>query len=268
MRVIPDMGQIVALRCRPEFAETCERRACHLRAGLGAGIRERGSSIAGKAIPAALAPQQTRIPSDPQAALPGPRPRPKSPKKRSVSLTFEEKQLLSAVGACMRSIASAEKPRTQGQKRPFEGKTLPKVKLEKYLQRMCLYLNNWKHACCAKYGVSAGIRALGITLLFIDRMCEVNPRFTLTMRNVHRLCAVGMLLATKFAEDNMFRNSYWCIVAGMPLEELNLMELEFCKMMDFDFHVSKADFDGVIRMLRRHVKSQEDSTSLGSCIAI
>ena len=270
MRVLSDMNQWTLLRCRPEFAESSERGPCPDGRTTNAGGLPSTSLVARKEAAGsahALVPEQTRIPSDPAfksshngararaRARPGDRV---SRRKRcTVALTEEEKRLVFAVGASMRAIAeeSSDGGRTV-RRRVFEGKGVPKVTLEKYLQRMCLYLNNWRHACCAKYGVSAGIRALCMTMIYVDRLCERNPGFQLSRWNVHRLCAIGMLLATKFLEDNMFKNSYWCIAAGIPLQELNQMEMKFCQMLSFDLHVSNAEFDECISLLRRHLQPE------------
>ena len=61
------------------------------------------------------------------------------------------------------------------------------------------------------------------------------------MYNVHRLFAVLMLIAAKFAEDDILTNAYWSDICGIEFEELNHLEDVFCFKSDFNFYVDMTE---------------------------
>ncbi|TPX70883.1 hypothetical protein SpCBS45565_g01479 [Spizellomyces sp. 'palustris'] len=55
--------------------------------------------------------------------------------------------------------------------------------------------------------------------------------------NVHRLMVTGIMLAVKFLSDVFFTNLHMSRVGGLPVHELNQLEVEFLMLNDFNLSV-------------------------------
>ncbi|KAK9238367.1 cyclin-domain-containing protein [Lipomyces kononenkoae] len=57
--------------------------------------------------------------------------------------------------------------------------------------------------------------------------------FVMDSYNIHRLVIAGVTVASKFFSDVFYKNSRYAKVGGLPLEELNHLELQFLLLSDF-----------------------------------
>jgi hypothetical protein len=64
-------------------------------------------------------------------------------------------------------------------------------------------------------------------LVLVDRVLAMNPRVRLTIRNVHRLFMISVVVTSKFLDDLFYTNRYLATVAGLPSLELNRLEVQF-----------------------------------------
>lgn len=55
---------------------------------------------------------------------------------------------------------------------------------------------------------------------------------------VWRLLTVGLLLGSKFLDDNTFQNRSWSEVSGIPVGELNTMELEWLETLNWVMYIN------------------------------
>lgn len=118
----------------------------------------------------------------------------------------------------------------------FSCSTPPKINLQDYLERLTSNLDKWRgEGRC-------GVRALIMSLVYVERIYRLYPMARLSSNNVHKLLLVSMLAATKFTEDRRLSHQFWAKVGGVDTEELNKLELEFCKLMCFDFYIPKSEF--------------------------
>ncbi|KAI8926725.1 cyclin-domain-containing protein [Entophlyctis helioformis] len=56
--------------------------------------------------------------------------------------------------------------------------------------------------------------------------------------NVHRLLIAGSMIAVKFLSDVFYTNSHMAKVGGLPVQELNRLEIEFLLFNDFNLNVT------------------------------
>jgi hypothetical protein len=56
--------------------------------------------------------------------------------------------------------------------------------------------------------------------------------------NIHRILISAVMVAVKFMSDVFFTNAHMAKVGGLPLQELNQLEMEFLKMCDYNLTVS------------------------------
>ena len=80
-----------------------------------------------------------------------------------------------------------------------------------------------------------------LALIYIDRICEINSLF-LTNYNIHKILFTSILAAIKYNEDSIYSNKYYSEVAGVSLEELNLMEKSFFELIHFKLFADEEEF--------------------------
>lgn len=85
---------------------------------------------------------------------------------------------------------------------------------------------------------------------------------------IYRMLTVGLLLGSKFLDDNTFQNKSWAEVSNIPVAELNKMELEWLFGFDWKIHERIYDQQDGFASWRRHwdnwsakanVRAQESS---------
>mmetsp|Transcript_19574 Transcript_19574/g.36168 ORF Transcript_19574/g.36168 Transcript_19574/m.36168 type:complete len:218 (-) Transcript_19574:272-925(-) len=120
----------------------------------------------------------------------------------------------------------------------FTKDTAPPVAIFDYFSRLARYINVWRgHSGGAE---SAGVRAAVMAMVYLDRL--MNTGYTVNSMNVHRLAMVGFLLATKMTEDTPIGNQFWAKVGGVPNKEVNLLEREFCRLINFELHIDENEY--------------------------
>lgn len=73
--------------------------------------------------------------------------------------------------------------------------------------------------------------------------------FVVDSFNIHRLVIAGVTCAAKFFSDVFFTNSRYAKVGGLPLTELNLLELHFLNLNDFRLKIDVAELEHYATML-------------------
>lgn len=73
--------------------------------------------------------------------------------------------------------------------------------------------------------------------------------FVVDSFNIHRLVIAGVTCAAKFFSDVFFTNSRYAKVGGLPLAELNHLELQFLLLNDFRLAITVEELDSYATML-------------------
>ncbi|KAI1266054.1 cyclin-domain-containing protein [Xylariaceae sp. FL1019] len=73
--------------------------------------------------------------------------------------------------------------------------------------------------------------------------------FVVDSFNIHRLIIAGVTCASKFFSDVFYTNSRYAKVGGLPLAELNHLELQFLLLNDFRLSVPVDDLEAYATML-------------------
>ncbi|KAK3690099.1 cyclin-domain-containing protein [Podospora appendiculata] len=91
--------------------------------------------------------------------------------------------------------------------------------------------------------------------------------FVVDSFNIHRLIIAGVTCASKFFSDVFYTNSRYAKVGGLPLPELNHLELQFLLLNDFRLAVPVEDLEAYATMLvefyAREVISQRSRPVIG-----
>ena len=108
----------------------------------------------------------------------------------------------------------------------FTGKSLPKIPLIDYINRIITYSDS-------------EMNTLICSLIYIDRINKIKA---INEFNIHRIFFTAVLISIKYNEDIIFNNDYYSKVAGVKLNEINKMELEFISLLDFNLYIDPEEF--------------------------
>ncbi|KAF3762808.1 hypothetical protein M406DRAFT_323694 [Cryphonectria parasitica EP155] len=73
--------------------------------------------------------------------------------------------------------------------------------------------------------------------------------FVVDSFNIHRLIIAGVTCSSKFFSDVFYTNSRYAKVGGLPLAELNHLEIQFLVLNDFRLAVPVEDLEAYATML-------------------
>eukprot|EP00756_Hemistasia_phaeocysticola_P035764 Hpha_TRINITY_DN16603_c3_g9::TRINITY_DN16603_c3_g9_i1::g.183071::m.183071 len=100
-----------------------------------------------------------------------------------------------------------------------------------------------------EYGrASPGVFATAAVLL--DRALERGVVW-LDSISIHRLLLAAFVVAVKSRDDFYYRQSYYALVGGIAMEEVNRMELALLSLLDWDIQVSPEDCEAFMLRARR-----------------
>ncbi|KAH3758100.1 Non-receptor tyrosine kinase spore lysis A [Pelomyxa schiedti] len=119
-----------------------------------------------------------------------------------------------------------------GTERPFESRSgrLPVISLEEYIGRI------EEHSGCTRETIVAA-------LVYIDKVLLLNPSFIITERNIHRVLWTCIVVANKHFEDKYYTNTFYSKVGGVPLLEMNSLEVLLLGMLHFELYISAEQFE-------------------------
>ncbi|KAI8927536.1 hypothetical protein BC831DRAFT_412849, partial [Entophlyctis helioformis] len=81
-----------------------------------------------------------------------------------------------------------------------------------------------------------------LSLKFIYRLKTRRPELKGAEGSECRLLVCALMLAMKYLMDNTYSNKTWHKVSRIPLQEINVTEMEFLDQVNFDLHVEEEDY--------------------------
>ncbi|CCH41880.1 PHO85 cyclin-7 [Wickerhamomyces ciferrii] len=81
--------------------------------------------------------------------------------------------------------------------------------------------------------------------------------FVMDSYNIHRLIIAGITVASKFFSDIFYKNSRYAKVGGLPLEELNHLELQFLLLTDFKLMIQIEELQRYADLLLKFWKREQ-----------
>ena len=64
------------------------------------------------------------------------------------------------------------------------------------------------------------------------------------------------MVAAKYFDDFFFKNDYYAKIGGIPKTEMNILEGEFVKSMNYNFNVSSGEFENYVEKIMAFRKVQ------------
>lgn len=157
----------------------------------------------------------------------------------------------------------------------FHGCNVPDISLRAYLARILKYCpaTNEVFIAILVYfdRISRRLDAVSISadeppkpLSFFHGSGTSNQLFVLDSYNVHRLIIASVTVASKFSSDIFYKNSRYAKVGGLPVEELNHLELQFLVLCDFKLLISVQELQHYADFL---LKYRQQSSSAQPALA-
>ncbi|KAG1470435.1 hypothetical protein G6F56_002691 [Rhizopus delemar] len=112
----------------------------------------------------------------------------------------------------------------------FHARSVPNISIHAYFTRIL------KYCPCAN-------ECLIALLVYFDRMNQAKPSrrippLHVDSYSIHRLIITGLMISSKLYSDVFFTNTRYAKVGGLPVAELNALELEFLYLNDYDLFVT------------------------------
>jgi len=101
----------------------------------------------------------------------------------------------------------------------FHGTIIPNIGISQYLKRI---MNYTEVSDCAV--ISSLLQILNI---YEGKAIDVSPY------SIHRLLLAAVLVSAKFHDDFYFNNKYYAALGGIPVREMNKLEVEYLMITNF-----------------------------------
>lgn len=78
-----------------------------------------------------------------------------------------------------------------------------------------------------------------------DRVTRFADSITPGENQIYRLLAVSLILGSKFLDDNTFINRSWSDVTAIKVAELNLLEMKWLHLINYELHIDPTQTNGL-----------------------
>jgi phosphate system cyclin PHO80 len=103
------------------------------------------------------------------------------------------------------------------------------------------------------------------TVFYIDLLSRSYPAFTLSSLTAHRFLITAITIASKGLCDAFCTNTHYAKVGGIGVAELNMLELEFLKKVDWNIipeqSMLEAYYKGMISQDPRYLQEVDTTVS-------
>ncbi|EIN13173.1 hypothetical protein PUNSTDRAFT_123340 [Punctularia strigosozonata HHB-11173 SS5] len=96
-----------------------------------------------------------------------------------------------------------------------------------------------------------------LSLHYIYRLKERNALTNGQPGSEFRVAVAALMMANKFVDDNTYTNKTWSEVSGILLDDINRMEREFLRGIDFGLYVDKTTYESWLNLLNGLVLAKE-----------
>mmetsp|Transcript_18472 Transcript_18472/g.41788 ORF Transcript_18472/g.41788 Transcript_18472/m.41788 type:complete len:284 (+) Transcript_18472:1-852(+) len=193
-----------------------------LQGAEASGDAGRGVSVAGARTIAAVAPSTGTLQGTP------------GPDSEELEVGATDSGFITALANVLTHLASlAGRPQRVTR---FHAIRAPQLSVHDYLTRVATYFH------CSN-------ECFVLALVYIDRILQLHPEFTICSLNIHRLLVTSVMLAAKFFDDVYYSNAYYAKVGGVRVQELNVLEALFLHLLGWRVHVLPQEYE----QYRRHV---------------
>ncbi|KAF2075988.1 hypothetical protein CYY_002695 [Polysphondylium violaceum] len=126
----------------------------------------------------------------------------------------------------------------------FNVDQVPDISIHDYIQRVFKYL---------PFGTDIFI----FSTIYLDRLIQKNPKI-ISKLNIHRLFMASILASSKFHNDKSLNNRYYAQVGGVPLWEMNLLEVNFLTLLNWNLFVDTEIFNAFKNSIQSKIDKETE----------
>ena len=115
----------------------------------------------------------------------------------------------------------------------YHARNVPTISIEAYLTRILKCASRPRPVPLTPADCPTTCEVFISLLVFFDRMARTSRPVILDSYNVHRLIIAGVAVSSKLFSDVFYTNQRYSKVGGLPVAELNQLELQFLLLNDF-----------------------------------
>ncbi|CAD8102998.1 unnamed protein product [Paramecium sonneborni] len=123
----------------------------------------------------------------------------------------------------------------------FHTNKKPQITIYKYIERIKTY------CYCSN-------ECFVLALIYIDRVQKKNQDVVINSFCVHRFLLACILISIKYNDDDYYKNDYYARVGGVAIQELNTLEQELLKLLDYELFVSQKKYYYYKEKLMKYAK--------------
>ena len=120
----------------------------------------------------------------------------------------------------------------------FHSSRLPAIPLGCYLKRIAKTIPGIDSLC------------LVLIVVYYRKLKRINSLFEFDLLMLHRFVAAIICVASKFNSDYFYSNSYYAKVCGVTGTEMNLLEVEFLLLMEWNVIYTVDDVENAIKDIK------------------
>eukprot|EP01027_Heterolobosea_sp_BB2_P024774 GEZU01037411.1.p1 GENE.GEZU01037411.1~~GEZU01037411.1.p1 ORF type:complete len:205 (-),score=44.27 GEZU01037411.1:177-791(-) len=102
--------------------------------------------------------------------------------------------------------------------------------------------------------IHCSVQCFVLALCYMNSLADKDPSWIITSKNVHKLLLTSLVIAAKFHDDIPYSNAYCAKVGGITLCEMNKLERELLRRLDFTLRVDKELYDEYEHLLKRWIE--------------
>jgi hypothetical protein len=149
----------------------------------------------------------------------------------------------------------------------FHTSCIPSISITSYMHRLARYTE------CSEEGLIQAV-------LNIYRLMQGetgNAPFQVNAFNAHRLLLTSLLCTSKFFDDHYFNNAFYARVGGITTSELNMLEVEFLSLVNFDLFLPAEQYGRFVQYVNmeqlhhncpyKHARYDLDPSLIQTCAA-
>ena len=142
-------------------------------------------------------------------------------------------------------IENREKEKTNiiNENDPLYSNKIPKIKIEDYITRFFTY---------SKMEISTLI----LSYIYLKRFIN-KENYIISFRNIFRLIMSCGILAIKFNENKVYKNSFYAKVGGFDVDDLNKLEYNIFSRLGFSLRVLDNEFYEIVLNIYKDVINEK-----------
>ena len=118
----------------------------------------------------------------------------------------------------------------------FDNKKLPKINIEKYLERIMNYSE-------------VSYTTLIYSLALIDKLC-IYSKINLSYHNIYKIIISSFIIAVKMNEDGIYGEKIYSLIGGISIKDLAYLEANFLDAINYKANITETVIENYLKSFK------------------